>query len=332
MFFDYNSKKKAKCQCSKANCLHYFILLFLLQVNIISTIICDYFSEKKSHINVIIQLLFEILSTKVGIEIILITIIAKLLLKYEYYIHHYISLFIFFIFSVSIDLLLDNYSYLSKKKFLEIFLNIIYIITKVVYYCYVKYMIDKHYHYYWNIMLFSGIIQLVNFLIINAFILILPKDNSFRLSFFEYINEVPIGIIISKFIISFIFKFIFRALEILTIFYLSPEFLFISSNVAKIIIYLKEGNKYKYISIIFFILQFFCLMIYLEILELNFLNLNKNTKRNIKLRIDDEIIARSDSFKNDKFETGDGYLFENKENENDNNLKVELKDIQIEDN
>ena len=73
-------------------------------------------------------------------------------------------------------------------------------------------------------------------------------------------------------------------------------------------------------------------MIYLEILELNFLNLNKNTKRNIKLRIDDEIIERLDSFKNDKFETGDGYLFENEENENDNNLKVELKDIQIEDN
>ena len=35
---------------------------------------------------------------------------------------------------------------------------------------------------------------------------------------------------------------------------------------------------------IFFILQFFVLMIYLEILELNFCNLNENTKRNIELR------------------------------------------------
>ena len=257
------------------------------------------------------------------------------MLKYEYYIHHYISLFVFFIFSVSIDLLLNNYSYLSNRKVLEIFLNIMEIITKVFYYCYIKYMIDKHYHYYWNIMLSSGIIQLVVCLIVNAFILIIPKDenNPFIFKrFYEYINEVPIGIIISKFIISFIFKFIFHALEILTIFYLSPEFLFLSSHVAKIIVYLKDGNNNKYISIIFFLLQFFCLMIYLEILELNFLNLNKNTKRNIKLRIDDELIERSDSFKNDKFETGDGYLFENKENENDNNLKVELKDIQIEDN
>ena len=195
-------------------------------------------------------------------------------------------------------------------------------------------MIDKHYHYYWNIMLSLGINQLAICIIINIYVLIMQKlkKNSITFIFFEYLNEVPIGIIISKFIISFIFKFIFRALEILTIFYLSPEFTFISENVAKLIIYLKEGNKYKYISIIFFICQFFCLMIYLEILELNFLKLNKNTKRNIKLRIEDEHIDRLDSFKMDKFETGEGYIFETEENESDNNLKVELNIIQTQDN
>ena len=79
-------------------------------------------------------------------------------------------------------------------------------------------------------------------------------------------------------------------------------------------------------------------MIYLEILELNFLKLNKNTKRNIKLRVNDEQIKEDikqlDIPKNNKFEIGDGYIFENDENENEdeNNLKVELKDIQIEDN
>ena len=113
-----NQKKKAKCQCSKKNCLHYFILLFLLLVSKTSTTICYSFSEKINQINSIFPVVFEILSTKVGIEIILVTIIAKLLLKYEYYIHHYISLFIFFIFSVSIDLLLNNYSYLSYIIFL----------------------------------------------------------------------------------------------------------------------------------------------------------------------------------------------------------------------
>ena len=328
-------KKKAKCQRpKKKNCLHYFILLLLYSLNIFATSICNFFSEKKNYMNSIILIIFDILSTNVGIEIILITIIAKLLLKYEFYIHHYISIFTFLIFCVSIDLLLNNYSYLSNIKILEIFLNIINIVTKVVYYCYIKYMIDKHYHYYWNIMLSLGINQLAICIIINIYVLIMQKlkKNSITFIFFEYLNEVPIGIIISKFIISFIFKFIFRALEILTIFYLSPEFTFISENVAKLIIYLKEGNKYKYISIIFFICQFFCLMIYLEILELNFLKLNKNTKRNIKLRIEDEHIDRLDSFKMDKFETGEGYIFETEENESDNNLKVELNIIQTQDN
>ena len=73
-------------------------------------------------------------------------------------------------------------------------------------------------------------------------------------------------------------------------------------------------------------------MIYLEILELNFLRLNKNIKRNIKLRIEDEHIDRLDSFKMDKFETGEGYNFETEENETDNNLKVELNIIQTQDN
>ena len=60
------------------------------------------------------------------------------------------------------------------------------------------------------------------------------------------------------------------------------------------------------------------------------MNLNKNTKRNIKLRIDDGQIERTESFDNGKFETVDGYIFKNEmEEENDkNNLRVELKQFQ----
>ena len=290
--------------------------------------------NKRENTNTVIMVIYDILSTKVGIEIILVTIIDKLLLKYEYYIHHYISILAFLICGVSIDLLLDNYSCLSDIKFLEIILNIIYIITRVVYLCYIKYMIDKHFHYYWNIKLSSGILELLICIILTISMVIIPKEKRpyFFSSFFGYINKVPKGIIISKYIICIIFQFIFHTLEILTIFYLSPEFTFISRNIAKLIVYLKEGNDNKYIYIIFFFLQFFCLMIYLEILELNFLKLNKNTKRNIKLRVNDEQINEDvkqlDILKNNKFEAGNGYIFENNEDEDENNLKVELKDIQ----
>ena len=78
-------------------------------------------------------------------------------------------------------------------------------------------------------------------------------------------------------------------------------------------------------------------MIYLEIFELNFLNLSKNTKRNIKLRINDELIERSNSLLNRNFKAGDGDIFKNDENEqneqnDNNNLKVELKQFQIQNN
>ena len=39
-----------------------------------------------------------------------------------------------------------------------------------------------------------------------------------------------------------------------------------------------------------------------------------------------------DKDNNEKIENEDGYIFENEEDENDNNLKIELKPIQTEDN
>ena len=45
-----------------------------------------------------------------------------------------------------------------------------------------------------------------------------------------------------------------------------------------------KNEPEKLYCIIFFAIQFFSLMIYLEIFELNFCNLNENTRRNINLR------------------------------------------------
>ena len=48
------------------------------------------------------------------------------------------------------------------------------------------------------------------------------------------------------------------------------------------------------------------------------MNLNKNTRRNIKLRIDDDKIDRTGSLDTDNFEVGDGYIFDSQENEKEN--------------
>ena len=61
------------------------------------------------------------------------------------------------------------------------------------------------------------------------------------------------------------------------------------------------------------------------------MNLNLNTKRNIKSRVDDDLIERIDSLNNESFESDGGYIFNNQEDieEKDNdNLKIELNQTQ----
>ena len=200
-------------------------------------------------------------------------------------------------------------------------------------------MLDRDYQYYWNIMLSVGITKFIYNTLAMILIYTIAKDSTISI-FEDYFEINYLGISISKFIINITFQFFGSTLQILTIFSLSPEFLLISQNVGNTIFSFKYGNNNKYICIIFFLLQFFSLMIYLEIIELNFCNLNKNTKRNIKLRINDELIERTDSLMNGKFEAGNGYIFENEENEeceeseedDEHNLNAELNLLQTKDN
>ena len=58
----------------------------------------------------------------------------------------------------------------------------------------------------------------------------------------------------------------------------------ISFQISKIVQVLIDENTEKYYCIFFFVFQFLALMIYLEILELNFCGLNENTKSKIEYR------------------------------------------------
>ena len=62
-------------------------------------------------------------------------------------------------------------------------------------------------------------------------------------------------------------------------------------------VYKNDKNIIKYLFILL-LLQFFCLLVYLEIIELNFCGLNENIKRNIQIRAANEMALNesSDSF------------------------------------
>ena len=92
-YFIKKEKAKAKCLITKKICLDHFILLFLYALYNSLIIGCflindDNNSEEKTVLN----LIAENLSTKEGIEIIFLTIVMKLLLKYPFFKHHYLSI------------------------------------------------------------------------------------------------------------------------------------------------------------------------------------------------------------------------------------------------
>ena len=336
-----NKNEKAKCECSKKFCLHYFILLILYGIK--CNLLYIGYSNILGNEHSIFEIQINDLSTKQSIEIIIITIISKFMLKYKYFIHHYLSIMFFFLSSVGFDLILGNFSnYFSGLSWKEISCIVMGFLIEGIYLCYIKYMIDIHYHQYWNIISTIGIMVLmINIITIISYIIIGNKSSlpDFIKYFWVYFHSVPEKIIASKFIVNFVLQFIINGLEILIIFYLSPEYIIMSQFLCIFVfLIIKLINrtiilqyKYQYCFLIFHAIQANSLMIYFESLELNFCNLNKNTKRNIKSRENDDLIERIDSFNDEGFEVKEGYIFQNSINDSceKDNIKIELNQIKI---
>jgi len=181
-------------------------------------------------------------------------------------------------------------------------------------------------------MFFLGIMLLVINTISLLCIITSQKRSSisFINNFWDYFDNNSIGIIISDFIFNLILQFAYGILEILTIYFLNTKFILISHVLSKYFFILANGYDYtKYICIIFFVLQFFFLMIYLEILELNFLNLNKDTIRSIKSfrPYDIDYIKEKEKDDDSLDELDDKYIIEVKDDKDDksNNVETESK-------
>ena len=225
----------------------------------------------------------------IGLEMILLTVASIILLKYKYFIHHIISMAGFILFGNFSDLLLDSYTEIIKFGAVPILIQIFGIISDVIYYYYQKYMMEKLFYPYWTISFTAGI-GLALFATANLiYVLVLKeKANPFIVDpqrFYSYFNGNDIGLKVGKIILLYILSVVNTILNILNIYYFSPNYILISFQFSKFVdVLINESNSKKYFTIIFFVIQLFFLMIYLEILELNFCNLNQNTKKSIDFR------------------------------------------------
>lgn len=221
----------------------------------------------------------------IGLEMICLTVVSVFLLKYKYYKHHILSIIGFVICGNACDLLLEYYPHILDSGPALMIIKIIGVIFDVIFFNVQKYMMEILYYPYWRINIILGITLFCVTTIILIYVLIdKNSDVAFVVNFYKYF-EYNAGLIIGKILLSTISFSIFTTLCILNIYYFNPNYFIINFQLSKFVLTLIDSeNQKKFYCIIFFLLQTFFLLIYLEIIELNFLGLNYNTKRNIEIR------------------------------------------------
>lgn len=298
--------------CSKKSFCHYFILIFLYNIEtllLFGASILERNSPKQSDYVKLPHATGPF--TKESFVVVFIAIVAYFLLKYKYYIHNIISLIAFIIMGIFIDIILEKFQEeFSGRSSTIIAIYFFELIVEVLNFCYQKYMIDILFHYFYNVVFALGL----DLFICNTIgILFYFSSEELKASLLDSFDDW--GLLIPRFIINMIFQFSYFLLRILTLVYFTPTHLLICLSLSKFIaVLINHDDSIKYLSIIPFLFQFFSLMIYLEIIELNFCGLNKNTKRNIQKRVQEEMLnqERPSNLDDDKVEFSEGYYLNNR--------------------
>ena len=300
--FRYKSKKPISKYCNKKN-LKDYSLFFLFYTLYRATVLTVHFTDfDESRVN--------FFCTNESFELICLLIISRFLLKNRYYIHNIISLLSFCIFNTLIDLVTGI---IFKLQVIDLAYSGI-IITEEVFYCYMKYMLDKKYHKYWDLIFFQGV-YLIIYVIISIFIRIKINGNSdFIINYFNKENMGPvIGIFFFNLVCTGIIQ---QILNVLIIDLFTPNHMLIAyviKKIKKLLFNNPESDNTRFYCIIPFIFELLSLLFYVEILECNFCSLNKNTKRNILLREIDEM-SEKENIDNDS-EIEDDLIINNNQSE-----------------
>jgi hypothetical protein len=314
----------------KKKCINYTLLVLAYAFYSITQEIPSRMKASLSESQNIINYLAQGPFLYIGVEMILLTIVSIFLLKYKYYNHHFISMAAFIIFGTISDIILNYYPHMAKYGLLINTFEFLRIFADVIYYYYQKYMMEILFYPYWKISFCIGICVSFTATLLLIYVLTDPDKADSKIptiaDFYLYFTEVHPGLIIGKQLIIIVLYLISFSLTMLNIYYFNPNYILISYHIAKVvnnIIDLIKGEPEKLYSLIFFVLQFLSLMIYLEIIELNFCKMNENTKRNINLRGLLDMDGESDR-KSTKIDINKDYYIDTSINDGqkDNNIEM----------
>ena len=241
---------------------------------------------------------------KDSLEIIFITLATFFILKYKYYIHHFVSISLFIALNIVIDVIIKNFQTVNKAT---IIITILYVIVESLYYTYLKYLVEKKYYFTFDILGIIGTFDIIlTFISFSTEIIINKVKGNYSLifQFYFFYRKHHTWYMILRFIISFITEgMIISTLELVILKELTPNYVIIGYALGKIptsIIGNQNDNRWKILAIS--IVQIIILLFYLEILEFNFCSLNKNTKKSIIERERNELYTSQDNGQENEIE------------------------------
>jgi hypothetical protein len=275
-----------------------FLTVIDLSKNIFSIIFRTIYNDDNAAFNLGKQ------SIGIFLEILLLIVISKFILKTSIYRHNLLSLII-----ILFNLLLISISYIHYFLTKTISVTIYYLFNNFLLcllYVFGKKYLDSFYVSPYNLILYIGIICSFIFLVYDLIVYLIVRDNN------DNIHGIILGFqkngsssFVILFLLDIIFSFSCNIGIWLSIYYFTPFHFIISELISEYIYYTYDwlfgdsdyevGNIILY-SLIYLINLFFSL-IFNEIIILNFWGLEFNTKKNIEKRQrNDEILANSDFY------------------------------------
>ena len=248
------------------------------------------------------------------IIIIFMALFSYLILKVKLYRHHYVSMFTIIILGMLYNILMEVFDPENMKKNYEFFIAFFCteIINAFIFFLYKYYMLIK-FLISFEILFYQGLIELLFGIITLIITTSIDKEDNFFVFCKDLNNDEykPKQILLCVALI--VVNFLNTSLVITIIDYFSPFYTFLSNALSDFLffflyLYELQNQEEKIIleayviilCVLFLILCIFMILVYIEIIQLNFCGLSNMTIKNIQLRAQLDSLTDAGKSEDDK--------------------------------
>ena len=231
-----------------------------------------------------------------GITILFMSLLSYFILNMKIQRHHYLGIISIIILGITFNIALGKFSKESLDRDLnsylvELMYESLFCLTNVLY----KFLMDKKYIISYEILVYEGIIEFI----LGVITLIITTSLNYLDNFWDFVNDVD-ATEIALLVLLTLIQFLLYLSQIIVIDKFSPFHVFLITVIRDLIFFFAffradklAGSIYVAINILACL---FILLMFTEIIEINFLDLSTMTKKNIELRalMDASIIEKEE--------------------------------------